>query len=323
MQKSTIHDFPYRPEVRAEVPFDCVVIGAGPAGLTAAIYLQRFHRRTLLVDAGRSRALKISRSRNCPGYPEGISGSGLLERLREQLGNFGGRLLNDEVTALRAVDDDTFEIILRGQRDCLRTHTVLLCTGVEDRLPRLPGTQQVCEADLLRHCPICDGYEHAGQSVGILGSSDHAVREADFLRGLGALVTVVPLEHGGGAPVAQALALGRSGIEVAMSDREVARFDVLYTALGVAPRSALAETLGVRLDEQRNIRVDAHCKTSVDGVYAAGDVVVGLDQLAVAFGHGAIAATAIHNALRARGLSAHSPGAAPRELQLPLSRSER
>src|ERR1700755_16252 len=123
-----------------EAPFDCVVVGAGPAGLTAAIYLQRFHRRTLVVDAGRSRALKISRSRNCPGYPEGISGLSLLERLREQLSGFGGRLLNAEVTTLRAGEETAFEVGLRGQRDRLQTHTVLLCTGVEDRLPCLPGT---------------------------------------------------------------------------------------------------------------------------------------------------------------------------------------
>ena len=292
---------------------DCVIVGAGPAGLTAAIYLQRFHRRLLLIDAGNSRALKISRSHNCPGFPEGIGGAALLERLRSQLKRFGGDIRSGEIGLVRRRDDGLFELVpVDESSPVLRARTLLLCTGVEDRLPDLPGVAEACRADRLRQCPICDGHEHSGRRIGVLGSSGHAEREADFLRGYGACVELIPLEGRSGLPVARGLALDAGEVLVTMSDGSVRRFDVLYAALGVKPRTTLAAQLGARLDDWRNIVTDEHCRSSVDGLYAAGDVVSALDQIAVAFGHGAVAATTIHNALRQMGVRT-----APRSVAAP------
>lgn len=277
--------------------FDAVIVGAGPAGLTAAIYLHRFQRNVLLVDAGSSRALKITRSHNCPGFPDGIPGAELIARLRQQLQRFGGDVLATEVQAALLDSDGLFKLTIAGESEPLSTRTLLLCTGVEDRLPEIPGVEELCAADKLRQCPICDGYEHRGQRIGVLGSSAHAAREGHFLQRFGADVEVIPLTNEPGIPFATSISLDGEAIVVQMSDARASRHDVLYAALGVTPRTALAAQLGASLDPVGNVLIDAHCRTSVPGFYAAGDVVNALDQIAVALGHGAIVATAVHNDL--------------------------
>ena len=288
-----------------------MIIGAGPAGLTAAIYLQRFLHRIRVIDAGGGRALKISRSRNCPGFPEGIPGAQLVERLQQQLQRFGGAVTSGQVTELARQPDGLFELQLLNEDAHLLSRTVLLCTGVQDRLPALPGIAELCAADRLRQCPICDGYEHRGQTIGVLGGSEHAAREADFLSDFGAEVVSLALEESDGVNTVKQVDFDEQSVLVTMSDGSTQRCDVLYAALGVTPRVTLARQLEARLDAAGNIVVDAHCRSSVEGLYAAGDVVSALDQIAVAFGHGAIAATALHNDLRARRRHAERAGSPP------------
>jgi thioredoxin reductase (NADPH) len=290
---------------------DCLIVGAGPAGLTAAIYLRRFHRRVRVVDAGESRARKIPLSRNYPGFPDGIGGTEILDRLRRQLVNVGGAVTEGTVSSLQRCDDG-FVGEMAGARIVART--VLLATGVVDNEPDLEGLDDLRAAGLLRQCPICDGFDHTGGCIGIVGRGEHGVREALFIRDFSDDVayiagdgTVAPdarrrlglqgVRCVPGRPRAATLHPG-GGVVLAMADGTEHRYDVLYAALGVRPRAHLAEPLGARLDETGNIVVDAHCQTVVPGVYAAGDIVSALDQLVVAAGHAAIAATAIHNRLR-------------------------
>lgn len=292
---------------------DCVVVGAGPAGLTAAIYLCRFHREIVIVDAGDSRAKRIPQSNNYPGFPDGINGEALLARLRTQLGHMRGDVHGGTVTAL-ARAGDAFVAQLGGAS--LRTRTILLATGVQDREPALPGIAELRRKGLLRQCPICDAFEFTGRRIGVIGDDAHCMQEALFLRHYSPHVTILCIggetrldeeqrselaAQGISCVIAQASDVGEAeggGVIVRMSDGAEHRFDVLYAALGCKPRSELAATLGVALDRRGNVIVDAHCRTSVPGVYAAGDVVSALDQLAVAAGHAAIASTAIHNLLR-------------------------
>jgi len=219
-------------------------------------------------------------------------------RLRAQLRRFEGRILEEEVTSITRGENGLFELALAHDKSPLLSRTVLLCTGVRDRMPEVPGVDELCAADLLRQCPICDGHEYSGKRIGVLGDSDHADREAEFLRTFGASVAVVRLMSPAGAPVAVRLAAANGAVCVTLSDGTSQRFDVLYAALGVSPQTSLASSLQPAIDEEGNIVVDAHCRSSISGLYAAGDVVSALDQIAVAFGHGAIAATAVHNALR-------------------------
>lgn len=295
-----------------EVNLDCVVIGGGPAGLAGAIYLARFQRSVTVLDAGRSRALLIPCTNNLPGFPGGISGEALLGRLENQAALFGVPIERLTVTAVRR-DGQRFAV--EAGDTTIHARAVLLATGVVDRRPQIDGLDQFIRRGLVRLCPICDAHEVTGRSIGVLGPAERSVREACFLRTYTEQLTVLTLDPPGDHLSEQlrkkaiasleagirALAPGEPGVIATLSDGRQLHFDTLYLALGADPGSALALQLGANISTGGCLPVDRHQRTSVPGLYAAGDVVEQLDQIAVAFGHAAIAATAIHNDLRSGG----------------------
>ncbi len=298
----------------ADEILDCVVVGGGPAGLTAAIYLARFRRSFQVIESGASRAAWIPRSHNHPGFPGGVGGKTLLGRMRRQAETYGARIEQGQVTSL-APHKGGFAIETEGA--ALRAHTVILATGVVDNAPAIPGLEDGVARGLVRICPICDGYEVIGQTVGVIGLDDHCAREAVFLRTYSDDVTFI---HVGQGPLGadMRLSMERAGVEiidsaipgVTIEKRKITafdfgageprRFDVVYSALGVTPRVDLAVQAGATLDDGGRLVVDDHQETSVPGLYAAGDVVRGLNQISTAEGEAAVAATQIHNRLRQR-----------------------
>jgi thioredoxin reductase (NADPH) len=298
--------------------YDCVVVGAGPAGLTAAIYLARFRRDVLVLETGESRAAWIPRTRNHPGFPGGVRGKVLLARMRRQAESFGAPIERARVTAL-AADAEGFRLSIdaaRADDRPLLARKVILATGVADHPPPLPGVRRAVARGLVRVCPICDGYEVIDRKVAVLGDDAHAAAEALFLTTFTPSVTLI---HGGPAealPEALRRQLDEAGVEVletpiasvrldagrldaiCFGAGEPRRFDTVYSALGVTPRNDLAVAAGARLDESGRLIVGDHQETSVAGLYAAGDVVRGLNQISTAEGEAAIAATDAHNALR-------------------------
>lgn len=289
--------------------FDCAIVGGGPAGLTAAIYLGRYLRRTLLVDAGESRAALIPCTRNFPGFPAGIRGTALLARLRRQLARYEVECVRGEVTQI-VRDDSGFE--LRNATQAWRARCVLLATGVVDEGPSLWDMREALERGVLRACPVCDAYEARGRRIAMLAGSGDVAAHARFLAHYGAHVTV----HGwrqalppglvtgcvdAGFAVASAPAVALlprdDGIAVALADGTRCDYDVVYTLTGAKCRNHLARELGAGLTAAGDLVVDAHQQTCVTGLYAAGDVVDALNQITVAVGQAAIAATAMHNAL--------------------------
>lgn len=294
---------------------DCVIVGAGPAGLTAAIYLGRFRRSFVVIESGASRAARIPLSRNHPGFPGGVRGRTLLARMRQQAERYGAEVRSGRVESLEPVENG-FRLAC-GKAE-LAARTVLLATGVVDVEPEIPGVDDAVTDGLIRICPICDGYETIGQSVGVIGRDAHAASEALFLTTYSDRVALIHAGPPQALPEDVRRRLAQAGVEVieapiesvVLDRRQISalcfgpdttrRFDSLYAALGVQPRNHLAVNAGAKLDDSGRLVVSEHQETSVQGLYAAGDVVRGLNQISTAEGEGAIAATHIHNTLRER-----------------------
>lgn len=294
---------------------DCIIVGAGPAGLTAAIYLARFHLSIRLLDSGSSRAAMIPCTHNHAGYPDGISGKALLALMQAQAEKYGARREEKRVTAIES-DGEDFRIVTDSGSYAART--VLLATGVVNHRPNiLPAVHDpALERGLIRYCPICDGYEVTDSRVGVVGTGDHGTREALFLRGFTRDVTLISPEAEHLLDEACAAKLDDAGIVRVQGpcggwaiegDRlavDTARgrmwFDSVYPALGSRIRSHLAVAAGARASDEGCLEVDDHQRTSVPGLFAAGDVVKGLDQISHAMGEAGVAATTIRNLLSER-----------------------
>jgi thioredoxin reductase (NADPH) len=295
-----------------EPQLDCLIVGGGPAGLTAAIYLARFHLKVRVIDAGDSRALWIPCTRNHAGFPEGISGKELIARMKAQAEKYGAGVETERVTRLDSIEGGFCAIWGSGSA---AARAVLLATGTHNRRPPMDEElhEEALARGLIRYCPICDGYEVTDRKVGVIGSGTHGVAEAVFLRSYTADVTLIAADHAHDLSAEDQTQLSQLGIVAvdgpchavaALADAIVVEtthghhtFDSVYPALGSDVRSELAGQVGVALNETGCIQVDSHQRTNVPGIYAAGDVVIGLDQLSHAMGEGGVAATTIRNDL--------------------------
>ncbi len=304
---------------------DCAVIGGGPAGLTAAVYLARFRRSVVVIDRGGSRALQIPLSHNLSGFPEGISGADLIARMSRQARQFGAEVRQGSVIGI--VSDGT-GWRLTGDGVDLTARAVLFATGVANRRPigiDDAAHDEAVAAGKLRYCPICDGFEAGGDGaarIGVLGAQSHGVAEALFLRGFSDDVVLLTqrtcelhekdredLARAGvrweTAPV-ETFDFRGQGVRLILAGGSTLDVDTLYPALGSEPHVDLIGQLGLRTDADGCILTDGHQRLGMEGLYAAGDVVSALDQIGVAMGHAAVAATAMHNDLRER--DALTPG---------------
>ena len=296
---------------------DCLIIGGGPAGLTAAIYLARFHLDILVVDGGKSRASWIPCTRNHAGFPDGIAGTELLQRMRDQACKYGAKIETEFVTKLEHDERSGHFTATWGSGEA-KARSILLATGVSNRRPPMDEElhDDALARGLVRYCPICDGYEVTDKRVGVIGSDSHGVAEAVFIRSYTSDVTLVApdkalklkpedhkkLEDAGIDCVdgpAQAVAIADKCIVVDTAEGHYS-FDTIYPALGSDTHTQLGEMVGAKLASDGCFLCDAHQRTSVPGLYAAGDVVHGLDQIGHAMGEGGVAATTIRNDLCAK-----------------------
>jgi thioredoxin reductase (NADPH) len=288
---------------------DCLVIGGGPAGLTAAVYLARYHISVVVADDGRSRANLIPMSRNLAGFSEGISGPDFLALMRRQVALYPVQQLRECVISLARQNDEF--IALTEHRE-IRAKTVLLATGVVNRRPEISNAlhDEALLKGLIRYCPICDGFEITDQAVAVIGSIHTAVNEVEFIRSYTENVTLITpeptqsIDENVGKKLAD---LGVKFLQGPVTFKIEAdymrvyvpsgtqKYQAIYPALGSDIRSELGGQLGATMSSEGCLNVDSHQATNIEGLYAAGDVVKGLDQIASAVGHGSIAATAIRN----------------------------
>jgi thioredoxin reductase (NADPH) len=290
--------------------FDCVVIGGGPAGLTAPIHLRRHGRSVRLVDSGTSRAQRIARALDVAGYPDGVVGGHLLERMRQHLRAADGHVTYDSVEDIRRCPDG--RLLLRLRHGTLLARNVILCTGATDPPINLSGINDVASAGLLRTFSWQGVGDLFGMRVGVLGDSRLGVPGTADLRKACAEARFIETDCAAGKTeysscnaglervpgVASRVALARnSTILVTCDDGRTHEFDVLLAAFGARPRTYLANQLAVRLDVHGAIAIGPTGLTSADNVYAAGDVAGAPRQIDVAIVRAAVAAEAVHDSL--------------------------
>jgi len=263
------------------------------------------------VDAGKSRARWIPTSHNCPGFPFGVAGPALLDKLRAQAVGYGTEIVSGHVAKLERQDDGSFTVTADdGTR--WQARYVMLATGIVDAMPAMPGLEDAIARNVVRMCAVCDAYEASDDRIAVYAPVDVAIRHAVFLRTFSR--SVVAVRSVAGEPGEEEARLAREAkvsiLPVATSlehdgrccvfrleDGSAHRFDTVYPILGCSAQSGLATALGASVDDNGELHVDDHQQTTVDGLYAIGDIVSALNQISVAVGQAAIAATAVHNRL--------------------------
>ena len=254
---------------RVAKTIDCLIIGGGPAGLTAATYLARFRRCVAIVDAGSSRARYIPASHNVPGFPFGISGTELLDKLRAQAAHFGVQVENDRIARL---DRGESTFLAHGTEKTWRSSRVLLATGAVDRTPTIDGLEGAIDRGVVRICAICDGFEAQDHRIAVYGPLEEAVRHATFLRTFSRRVTAIPVSLEDAPEGMHAIAAGagvsiratpkhfafdQDGCEFTFDGHGTERFDTVYPVLGAEPQAQIAIALGAKTSPDGELIVDS------------------------------------------------------------------
>ena len=229
---------------------DCLIVGGGPAGLTAAIYVARFQLSVRVIDSGRGRAVLIPCTRNQAGFPGGISGRELLVRMRRQARKWGAGFARGTIDRIDVAPDG---FVARTAKLTVHARTVLLATGVTNHSPLMTvaAHRAALRAGRLRYCPVCDGREVLDQKVAVIGAGDHGAEEALFVRAYTRRVTLVLDDGGRSLPPARLAELSDAGIAILQgpaTDFELdaaglsfsynagrTRFEAVYAALGSTP----------------------------------------------------------------------------------------
>ena len=290
--------------------WDVAIIGGGSAGLAAALTLARALRRTLLIDSGRPRNLAAPHSHGVLGA-DGTSAARLIERGRAEVEGFGARVLEDSVATVSG-SNGAFELALRsGARAPARQ--VIVTSGVTDQLPQTPGLAGLWGTGVVI-CPYCDGWEARGRHIGILATGPKSVFQAQLLRQWTDRVTLftddIPVDElelprlgarGIRLVAGRVDAMRRHGDGVALTvagrDHEV---DQVFTAPRALPNDDAVRELGAERSMSAAgsfLAVDARGATSVEGLWAAGNVVNPSLKIATAMGEGMATATHVNEAL--------------------------
>ncbi|MGZ4966029.1 MAG: NAD(P)/FAD-dependent oxidoreductase [Chthoniobacterales bacterium] len=290
------------PQVR-----EVIVIGGGIAGLSAAIYLGRAQRDTLVIDSGHSMAKWEPRVENYLGFPEGVGGEDLLKNGKQQARRYEAKFARDEIKNIRR-DKDVF--VVKGKRT-YRARRLLLATGIFHLPPDIPGVKQ-CLGHSMFFCKDCDGVRVREKRVAIYGANNEAVEYALGMLFYSPCVIVatngekphwskqhtrwlkdneIPVHE---ARIVDVKRKKRKILALSFADDREVKIDYIFTTRGDVFHTDLAEQLGAKLDADGQIKVDQCMRTSVPKLYAAGCVTPANCQMIIAAGQGAAAAQAVN-----------------------------
>jgi thioredoxin reductase (NADPH) len=296
-----------------------IIVGGGLAGLSAAIYLGRAKRDTLVIDSGKSMARWEPEVQNYLGFPEGIAGEELIGRGRAQAEKFKVDFTEDEITGARH-EDDLF--VLESKSETYRCRRLLLATGIFHLPPQINGVTE-CLGHSMFFCKDCDGYRVQNKAVAVYGWRNETV---DYALAMLTYTPVVSVVTDGRAPqwsarhqrwleeyqvpvfretIVEARHEGCQILDFRLKTGEVVEVEALFTTRGDIYYNEIARALGAKTDREGQVRVDDHMATSVRGLYAAGCVTPANCQMIIAAGDGARAAQAINRDLFEESLATH------------------
>ncbi|MEM1545193.1 MAG: FAD-dependent oxidoreductase [Candidatus Methanomethylicia archaeon] len=279
--------------------YDVVIIGAGPAGLTAGIYCANMGFKTLVIEGSSPSRLQLAgQIHNYPGFPDGISGSELLNRIRIQALNAGAELRRGDVVAIDLLSP-VKTVITRTES--ITTFTVIIAVGLGKRKLNIEGEDRLLGLGV-SYCALCDGPLYKGKTVALV--SDELSEDLLSLSRLASKIYFIPLKPLGGVSglpdnvevinvkvkaingvnKVEGLRIIKNGVE------EILQVDGVFISTQTIPFTSIIAKSGVEVDERGCIKVGKDMTTNIEGVYAAGDCTCGGMQVAVAVGQGALAA---------------------------------
>lgn len=297
---------------------DTIVIGGGPAGLQAALTLGRMHRNVLLLDSGEYRNATVEHLQNFITH-DGRDPAELRALARKDIAAYDTVEIRDSAAETVRRSADSFEVVIGG--DVLASRTVVLATGVRDTLPNVPGVAAAWGREIA-HCPFCHGHEFAGQRVAILGNGPQGAHLSALLTGVAGELVV--LADGAELDPDSAAALERldvrvrpapvvgvertsAGLSVRFADGESLEVGGMFVATEMSQSAPFAEQLGLDLLPSGGVEVDAMGRTSLPGVFAAGDMAhtaalpMPMASVMNAAAAGLVAGSACHMELTQRG----------------------
>lgn len=290
--------------------FDVVVVGGGPAGLSAALLLSRARRRVLVIDDGQPRNAYAAHMHGVLGH-DGLSPLRLLELGRQEITGYGGRFEHGTVSAM-IVRDNAVEVAMTTTETRFRARRALVATGLSDDLPDIPGLRDQWGRGVVV-CPYCDGWEHRLDVIGVIATSPRSVEQAQLLRQWSERVVYFPGALG--APDAgDAAALAARGIPIEHGDVAGLRIDggrltgvelgdrvvsvgVVFIGTRLRPHDSLLRAVGATTTQDETgswVAVDDDGQTSVPGVYAVGNVVNPRSNVSVSLGLGTLVGGSIN-----------------------------
>lgn len=273
--------------------YDVIIIGSGPAGISASLYAKRAGLETLIVSKGIGTLNKVKKIENYYGTPN-ISGKAIQEIGENQAKNLNIEIKNEEVMQI----DYGRNFIVKTLNYEYEAKTIIIATGSNRKVANIKGIKEF-EGKGVSYCTTCDGFFYKNKDVAVLGNKEYALHEAQNLLPIAKSVTMLT---NGEQPVekrTEGIEIKENKIrefrgtnsieEIEFEDNTKKKIDGVFVALGTASSSDLARKLGVILDEKNNIKVDSKMETNIKGVYACGDCTGGILQISKAVYEGMVA----------------------------------
>lgn len=274
--------------------YDVIIIGAGPAGISAGLYTQRANKKTLIIYNEKSSLEKANKIENYYGFPNGISGKELYQNGIMQAKNLGIELKKEEVIKIEKIKE-TFEVSTSNRKYISRN--VILATGNKKNTPDIKGIKEL-EGKGISYCAICDGFFYRGKDVAVLGSGDYALSEVNDLLNVANKITILTNKKKVPDFRAEKVKVETRGViavkgenqleSIELEDGTKLEVDGLFVAQGVAGSTDFARKLGALVKDNK-IVVSDKMETTIQGLYACGDCIGGIYQIAKAINEGMIA----------------------------------